>query len=180
MTSAETGTRPGRQGEPGVLYFDPTASLIQCMRNHLLRPRRAATVLVAAGLISLLADPIAAQRQAVPAKPDTRTIVHVLNRIAFGPAPGDIERVRQMGLTAYIDQQLNPERMANPALDQRLAEFASLNLSTRELADQFFIPADQARRMQQQQQRQAQPGQATGQGQSSRRSSRKRGRLVRR
>jgi uncharacterized protein (DUF1800 family) len=114
-------------------------------------------VVAAAGLMTLLSGSIAAQRSAIPAKADTRTIVHVLNRIGFGPRPGDIERVKQMGLAAYIEQQLNPERIPNAALDERLAELTTLNLSTRELADQFFVPAEQARR--EQQQRQAQQAQ---------------------
>ena len=45
---------------------------------------------------------------AVPARPDDKTILHVLNRISFGPRPGDVDRVRQMGLETYIDQQLHP------------------------------------------------------------------------
>src|SRR5258708_20165624 len=35
-------------------------------------------------------------------------ILHALNRLAYGPRPGDIERVRQMGLAKWIEQQLNP------------------------------------------------------------------------
>ncbi|MES2150576.1 MAG: DUF1800 domain-containing protein [Pseudomonadota bacterium] len=47
---------------------------------------------------------------------------HVLNRIAFGPRPGDIERVTQMGVQRYIDGQLNPESISLPAaLSERLA-----------------------------------------------------------
>jgi uncharacterized protein (DUF1800 family) len=115
-------------------------------------------VAAAAGLLTLLSGSISAQRSAVPAKADARTIVHVLNRIGFGPRPGDIARVQQMGLAAYIDQQLNPERIQNEALELRLSEFTTLDLSTRELADQFFLPADMARR--EQQQRQAQQAQA--------------------
>ena len=46
-------------------------------------------------------------KSAVPPKPDDRTIVHVLNRIGFGAAPGDIERVRSMGLAVYIDRSCN-------------------------------------------------------------------------
>lgn len=47
--------------------------------------------------------------------------LHVLNRLAFGPAPGDIERVQQLGIDAYIEQQLYPESIPMPeALGQRL------------------------------------------------------------
>ena len=46
---------------------------------------------------------------AVPAKPDDKTVTHVLNRIGFGPATGDVEDVRRIGLAKYIEQQLHPE-----------------------------------------------------------------------
>jgi uncharacterized protein (DUF1800 family) len=79
-------------------------------------------------------------------KPDTRTIVHVLNRLGFGPAPGDIERVRELGLGAYIEQQLNPDRIPDAALTERLASFETLDKSTRELSEKYFVPALEARR----------------------------------
>ncbi|MCU0491150.1 MAG: DUF1800 domain-containing protein [Chloroflexaceae bacterium] len=43
-----------------------------------------------------------------------------LNRMAYGPRPGDVERVQAMGLTAYVDEQLNPS--ANPADDSTCTE----------------------------------------------------------
>jgi uncharacterized protein (DUF1800 family) len=47
---------------------------------------------------------------------------HVLNRLAYGPKPGDVERVRQMGVAAYIDEQLDPAAIAlPPALQDKLA-----------------------------------------------------------
>src|SRR6185503_18140543 len=42
---------------------------------------------------------------------DQATITHVLNRLTFGPRPGDVDRVRAMGLASWIDQQLHPERI---------------------------------------------------------------------
>ena len=82
---------------------------------------------------------------AVPSKPDDKTIVHVLNRVGFGPRPGDVERVRQIGLSAYIEQQLHPERIADSAMTARLAGLETLNKSSRELAETYYIPALQAR-----------------------------------
>jgi uncharacterized protein (DUF1800 family) len=84
-------------------------------------------------------------KSAVPAKPDDRTIVHVLNRIGFGPRPGDVERVREIGLQAYIDQQLQPEHLPDTAMTTRLASFETLNKSTRELSERYFRPALMAR-----------------------------------
>ncbi len=43
-----------------------------------------------------------------------------LNRMAYGPRPGDVERVREIGLTAYIDEQLNPTD-DDPVADAKLA-----------------------------------------------------------
>jgi uncharacterized protein (DUF1800 family) len=83
---------------------------------------------------------------AVPSRPDDKAIVHVLNRLGFGPRPGDIERVRSIGLAAYIDQQLHPERISDTQMAARLAAFSTLMLSTRELTNDYFIPAMRARR----------------------------------
>src|SRR5580765_6811555 len=77
---------------------------------------------------------------AVPSKPDDKTILHVLNRIGFGARPGDVDRVREIGLAAYIDQQLHPERLADSAMTARLAPLETLTKSTRQLADEYFMP----------------------------------------
>jgi hypothetical protein len=42
------------------------------------------------------------------ATPVNPKILHVLNRLSLGPKPGDVERVQQMGVEQYIQQQLNP------------------------------------------------------------------------
>ena len=80
---------------------------------------------------------------------DDRVIIHVLNRIGFGPAPGDVARVREIGLEKYIERQLHPGRLPDEALSRRLAAFSTLRRSTRELADEYFIPAQMERREQQ-------------------------------
>ena len=96
-----------------------------------------------------------------PAEPDDRTIVHVLNRLGFGAAPGDVERVRAMGLAHYIDQQLQPERIDDAAMTARLAAFETLTKSTRELAEDYFVPAQMARRELQRQQAAQDPAMTT-------------------
>jgi uncharacterized protein (DUF1800 family) len=95
--------------------------------------------------------PVAGEKNAVPAHPDDKTITHVLNRLGFGPAPGDVERVRAMGLEKYIDEQLHPERIPDAAMAGRLAGFQTLTMSTRELSSEYFMPALMARREQQRQ-----------------------------
>ena len=57
-------------------------------------------------------------------------VIHVLNRLTFGPRPGDVEVVRKMGVKKWIDLQLHPERIAeNPELALKLAPLESLRLS---------------------------------------------------
>lgn len=63
---------------------------------------------------------------------------HVLNRVAYGPRPGDVDRVRRIGVDAYIDEQLTPERIAIPdALQQRLAALDVQRLPAGTLIDGY-------------------------------------------
>jgi uncharacterized protein (DUF1800 family) len=90
-------------------------------------------------------------RSAVPANPDDKVIIHVLNRIGFGPRADDVERVRRIGLASYIEQQLHPDRIPDAALATRLNGFTTLTKSTRELSEEYFMPAQMERRRAQRQ-----------------------------
>jgi uncharacterized protein (DUF1800 family) len=79
--------------------------------------------------------------------------VHVLNRLAYGPRPGDIERVRQAGVQAYIEEQLNPPPLPL-ALAQRLDQLATLKMSAGESLARF----QEARAMGQEMARNGQQG----------------------
>jgi uncharacterized protein (DUF1800 family) len=107
---------------------------------------RRAAIGAAAGLLSLAAWPVAAQKAVTADDARPETITHVLNRIGFGPRPGDVARVQTLGLQAYIEEQLHPERIDDAALDARLAPMASLSMSSRDLAAQYFMPADMLNR----------------------------------
>ena len=76
---------------------------------------------------------------------DERTALHVLNRITFGPRPGDVAHVQQMGVARFIDEQLHPERIPDTAVASRLDGFETLHLSAREIAERYEIPTIQAR-----------------------------------
>lgn len=71
---------------------------------------------------------------------EDEAILHALNRLAFGPRPGDIERVRQMGLAKWIDQQLNPNSIDDKALDARLENYPTLKMSTSQLIADYPQP----------------------------------------
>jgi uncharacterized protein (DUF1800 family) len=64
-------------------------------------------------LAVLAACTLAPVLHAAPLTPDQQA-VHVLNRLAFGPRPGDVERVQRMGVQQYIDGQLHPEAIPMP------------------------------------------------------------------
>ena len=69
---------------------------------------------------------------------EDQKIVHVLNRLGFGPRPGDVEKVKAIGLAKYIDLQLHPETIDDKAVDAKLAPFASaLNLTGDELMEGY-------------------------------------------
>src|SRR5258708_24083249 len=53
------------------------------------------------------------------ARTDDAALVHVLNRVAFGPPPADVENVRTLGVDRYIDQQLHPDRPRDHPLAPR-------------------------------------------------------------
>ncbi len=76
---------------------------------------------------------------------EDEAILHALNRLGFGPRPGDMERVRQMGLEKWIEQQLNPDSIDDSALQARLERFPMLALSAAQLLDQFPQPKQAAK-----------------------------------
>lgn len=71
---------------------------------------------------------------------ERRRALHALNRLTFGPRPGDLQRVMSMGVDAWIDRQLHPEKIDDKALESRLASFRTLRMSTREIVEDFPPP----------------------------------------
>src|SRR5260370_5968833 len=71
---------------------------------------------------------------------DDKRIVHALNRLTFGVRPGDVERVRAVGLDNWLDQQLHPDKIDDSSVEARLAPFRTLRMSTREMVENFPPP----------------------------------------
>jgi uncharacterized protein (DUF1800 family) len=108
-------------------------------------PRKLARLTVATLIATCAATAwLAASKPA--GEDDDRTIVHVLNRIGYGARPGDVERVRTIGVARYIDEQLRPDRIDDSAMSARLAPLATITMSSRQLADRFERPAIEARK----------------------------------
>jgi uncharacterized protein (DUF1800 family) len=66
--------------------------------------------------------------------------IHALNRLTFGPRPGEVERVLAMGVDKWIDQQLHPERINDAALESRLLPFRTLRMDAHEMMQDYPSP----------------------------------------
>jgi uncharacterized protein (DUF1800 family) len=71
-------------------------------------------------------------------------ILHAMNRLAYGPRPGDVERARQMGLSKWIDQQLAPNSIDDHALNARLENLPTLSMSSAQLIEEYPQPKQAA------------------------------------
>src|SRR6202011_1680345 len=68
---------------------------------------------------------------------EDEAILHALNRLAYGPRPGDVERLRKMGLKKWIDQQLHPDSIDDSELDARLKKYPTVGMSSTQLLREF-------------------------------------------
>ncbi|MCY7347201.1 MAG: DUF1800 family protein [Pyrinomonadaceae bacterium] len=99
-----------------------------------------ATVMLAAMFSPLLNSGANAQMLAkTTAKPltENQKILHVLNRLGFGVRDGDVERVKSIGITKYIEQQLNPASINDAVSEAKVKNLDVLNLSNEELFTKY-------------------------------------------
>jgi uncharacterized protein (DUF1800 family) len=94
---------------------------------------------------AMLAD---GPKTAIPAEthltaltPEQKTL-HALNRLTFGPRPGDEAMVAKMGLEAWFQSQLHPERIDDAAFEAQLAKFPAMQLTQEQLMRQFPGPQE--------------------------------------
>jgi uncharacterized protein (DUF1800 family) len=86
--------------------------------------------------------PVAAQRalqKSATLTPDQR-IAHVLSRLTYGARPGDFERVKAVGVEAFINQQLDPDSIDNSTVMAKLRRLPSLNMATPVIIEQYTPP----------------------------------------
>src|ERR1017187_3086697 len=68
---------------------------------------------------------------------DEQRALHALNRLTFGPRPGDLQKVRDTDVDDWVEQQLHPEEISDSVLDGKLGPFRTLRMSTRDLVQTF-------------------------------------------
>src|SRR5579884_297384 len=71
---------------------------------------------------------------------EQKRALHALNRLPFGPRPGDVQRVSAMGVDKWIELQLHPEKINDDALEARLTPFRTLRMNQKELVENFPTP----------------------------------------
>src|SRR6266540_1046189 len=98
--------------------------------------RRALSVL---GLLLGLTATGKAQRTSSDVRdlPADQQIMQALNRLTFGPRPGDIQRVRSIGLDKWIDQQLHPDQINDSAIESFMSKYSVLNQDQNSLLTQY-------------------------------------------
>jgi uncharacterized protein (DUF1800 family) len=67
-------------------------------------------------------------------------IQNMLAKVTFGPRPGDIELISNIGIAAYLEQQLQPDSIDDSALGKRLSKLPTLMLATPTIAEQYNPP----------------------------------------
>jgi len=70
-------------------------------------------------------------------------VIHFLNRTSFGPTREEVERLHRLGIHAYLDEQLHPEKIADGFVEEKIAGLKSMRLSARELLE-LYPPPKQA------------------------------------
>ena len=68
-------------------------------------------------------------------------ILQALNRLTYGPRPGDVREVQSMGLKKWIERQLHPDDTPeNPVLIEKLKTLDTLEMSGSELVRNYPTP----------------------------------------
>src|SRR5438874_6325057 len=90
--------------------------------------------------------PVVIARSDVRELPADQQIIQAVNRLTFGPRPGDVQKVRAIGLDNWIDQQLHPEKINDDAMNAFVSRYSALNQDQNDLLKQY---AQQQRERQQ-------------------------------
>src|ERR1035438_9313862 len=68
---------------------------------------------------------------------ERKRALHALDRLTFGPRPGDVQSVAALGVDKWIEEQLHPDQIDDTAMQPRLAGYRTLQMSSREMLLNF-------------------------------------------
>src|SRR2546421_5531238 len=115
--------------------------------------RGAAILAILALLAGTLAVGISAQSMKAASKSaaklsEEQRILHVLNRLGYGARPGDVERVKAMGIDKYIEQQLEPGKIDDAVAESKVQNLETLRMTTAEVYEKYPQPGQLLRHLQ--------------------------------
>jgi uncharacterized protein (DUF1800 family) len=118
---------------------------MRAVKFHREGARFARSLALSLSMVLVLGQLLAVAGQRKP-KPKIRElsedqrIAHVLSRLTFGARPGDLERVKAMGVAAFINQQLDPDSLDAGAVIARLKKLPTLGMATPVIIEQYTPP----------------------------------------
>lgn len=89
-------------------------------------------LLVSTCLSLFAASNLAAQEEEPAPLTEQQRAAHVLSRLGYGPRPGEIDRLVEMGVDVWLKEQLSEKSAADPRLEDRLSEFQTLSMGIAE------------------------------------------------
>src|SRR2546426_3739940 len=123
------------------------------MQNHVL-----ARLLMLAAAVASLGARNAAPRQSpprqLPALTPHDSALHALDRLAYGPRPGEVDAVAAGGVMNWIDGQLSPDQLDDRLVAERATAFRILRYDPRDLARLYAAASEERRERQRQRPRQ--------------------------
>jgi uncharacterized protein (DUF1800 family) len=87
----------------------------------------------------LISAPLPTSKGRAARLTEDQKLLHLLNRITFGPSPGDLARIKQTGIDRFIEKQLHPETIDDSDLEKRLEALPTQRMASAELY-QFYPP----------------------------------------
>lgn len=110
------------------------------MRLNLLGIFQRATVLALFAVLILPGWAVSAETLRAKDLTKEQKILHVLNRLTYGPRPGDVDRVKAIGIEKFIEQQLNASAIDDTKLEARISRFDVFEMSTAEVFGKYPNP----------------------------------------
>ncbi len=98
---------------------------------------RIALLLLALSIVCTVPQLLAKKKDQPAISNDPKRAIHALNRLTFGPRPGDVQRVMAIGVDRWIDLQLHPEKIADNDVAARLAPLLTLQMSSKDILEEF-------------------------------------------
>src|SRR5438132_11434976 len=77
---------------------------------------------------------------------DRQRALHALNRLAFGPRPGQVDAVMKDGVNTWIEQQLHPEAIPDCVIEVRIGLLPTMKLSNAQIIQTYYEPVLMARK----------------------------------